>query len=488
MTRNAPRHPAARRRLLLVAGPPTAPAPRASRSAARASGTASGMSQYGAMGVAVAGLGLPDDPRALLHGHRARHAATAPREVRVLLQSQARQRRVLGRQRAAAAASCRPPAPTTRAAAAGGLVAAAVVARTRAGHGRAAAARDRPRLARPARPRRQRPQRTAPTAARSSSGPARSAASTPSTPSGSTTTSQGVVPVESPASWPIEALKAQAVAARTYAVTTGKGGRRLGPVPRHALAGLRRRRRRDGRDQRGDAGHAARSSSPTRARRWSRSSSPPRAGGPRTSRTRRSATTPQALAAVRRRSVRQRLAEAPLGADPDDLRGRRARGCGGLVKGRFRGIEVDQRGVLAAHRRRRHRRLARAHARDGRDAARPLRALRHVGLLHLDPLRPAPAPRRPAAARERHDGRRRPRGRGAGARTAPPPPGCAATCCPARRGARLDGAAARGRPLDRGGARADRRRRPLPRARGGARASTACAGRGQRRARACASG
>jgi stage II sporulation protein D len=35
---------------------------------------------------------------------------------------------------------------------------------------------------------------------------------------------QGVVPVESPSSWPLEALKAQAVAARTYAVTTGRGG------------------------------------------------------------------------------------------------------------------------------------------------------------------------------------------------------------------------------------------------------------------------
>ena len=34
----------------------------------------------------------------------------------------------------------------------------------------------------------------------------------------------GVVPAESPSTWPIEALKAQAVAARTYAVTTGKGG------------------------------------------------------------------------------------------------------------------------------------------------------------------------------------------------------------------------------------------------------------------------
>ena len=35
---------------------------------------------------------------------------------------------------------------------------------------------------------------------------------------------QGVVPAESPASWPLDALKAQAVAARTYAVTTSKGG------------------------------------------------------------------------------------------------------------------------------------------------------------------------------------------------------------------------------------------------------------------------
>ena len=32
---------------------------------------------------------------------------------------------------------------------------------------------------------------------------------------------QGVVPAESPASWPLEALKAQAIAARTYAITTG---------------------------------------------------------------------------------------------------------------------------------------------------------------------------------------------------------------------------------------------------------------------------
>jgi stage II sporulation protein D len=35
---------------------------------------------------------------------------------------------------------------------------------------------------------------------------------------------QGVVPAESPAYWPLEALKAQAIAARTYAITSARGG------------------------------------------------------------------------------------------------------------------------------------------------------------------------------------------------------------------------------------------------------------------------
>jgi stage II sporulation protein D len=35
---------------------------------------------------------------------------------------------------------------------------------------------------------------------------------------------KGVIPLEAPASWPVDALKAQAVAARTYALTTTKGG------------------------------------------------------------------------------------------------------------------------------------------------------------------------------------------------------------------------------------------------------------------------
>ena len=43
----------------------------------------------------------------------------------------------------------------------------------------------------------------------------------------------GVVPSESPASWPAAALQAQAVAARSYALTTNVNGKRLRPVRRH---------------------------------------------------------------------------------------------------------------------------------------------------------------------------------------------------------------------------------------------------------------
>jgi stage II sporulation protein D len=41
----------------------------------------------------------------------------------------------------------------------------------------------------------------------------------------------GVVPAESPSTWPIEALKAQAVAARTYAITTNKPGANFDQYP-----------------------------------------------------------------------------------------------------------------------------------------------------------------------------------------------------------------------------------------------------------------
>ena len=52
---------------------------------------------------------------------------------------------------------------------------------------------------------------------------------------------RGVVAGEMPSSWPLEALKAQAVAARTYALATRKTAASVRPVPRHALAGLPRR-------------------------------------------------------------------------------------------------------------------------------------------------------------------------------------------------------------------------------------------------------
>ncbi len=104
----------------------------------------------------------------------------------------------------------------------------------------------------------------------------------------------GVVSAEVPASWPAEALRAQAIAARTYAVTTNAGGA-AGLFTQYA----------DTRSQmyRGVAaetpatnaavaGDVRRRSSPTRARRSPRSSSRPAAGGPRTSRTASSAPTP----------------------------------------------------------------------------------------------------------------------------------------------------------------------------------------------------
>ena len=54
---------------------------------------------------------------------------------------------------------------------------------------------------------------------------------------------RGVVAGEMPSSWPLEALKVQAVAARTYAVSTAQDDRRLRPVPRHPLPDVPRRDR-----------------------------------------------------------------------------------------------------------------------------------------------------------------------------------------------------------------------------------------------------
>ena len=52
---------------------------------------------------------------------------------------------------------------------------------------------------------------------------------------------KGVVAGEMPSSWPLEALKVQAVAARTYALATRKTDRGLRPIPGHAVSGLQGR-------------------------------------------------------------------------------------------------------------------------------------------------------------------------------------------------------------------------------------------------------
>ena len=66
----------------------------------------------------------------------------------------------------------------------------------------------------------------------------------------------------------------------------------------------------------------------------------------------------------RRRPVRRRLAQAPLGPDPDDADAGRRASCAALVKGRFSGIKVvaarRARRGSCARRRRRHRAGARA--------------------------------------------------------------------------------------------------------------------------------
>ena len=56
---------------------------------------------------------------------------------------------------------------------------------------------------------------------------------------------KGVIPNESPPSWPQAALKAQAVAARSFALTGRRRRQRLRPLRRHPQPGLRGARKRD---------------------------------------------------------------------------------------------------------------------------------------------------------------------------------------------------------------------------------------------------
>ena len=66
---------------------------------------------------------------------------------------------------------------------------------------------------------------------------------------------RGVVAGEMPSSWPLEALKSQAVAARTYALATRKTDGAVRPVPRHPLADVPRRDRGERAQRRGGARH-----------------------------------------------------------------------------------------------------------------------------------------------------------------------------------------------------------------------------------------
>ena len=196
------------------------------------------MSQYGAYGFALNGRGYDQDPRATTTRAR-RSARTAGDVVRVLLQPSVSRSSFSGARKAA-----RPPAEPGRTyyvrQARGtvrgrqrrrrvlsplhGVLTVEAVARQAAPRGRGHLPRQ-PRV----------PHGRASSACRRS------------TRVGVEPYVRGVVARESPASWPAEALKAQAVAARTYALTTSKGGTRLRPVPGHPLAGLRRGRGRDGR-------------------------------------------------------------------------------------------------------------------------------------------------------------------------------------------------------------------------------------------------
>ena len=167
-----------------------APAGAATRFTIRGAGFGHGvgMSQYGAMGMAAQGWG---HRRILAHYYTGTDLGVLRRErvVRVLLQSTGGTAAFTGAT-AAAGRILNPARTYTVRPRAGGLVQLVGPRGNGAGDGRAAAARDGPRLAWSCAAWPATAARTAPTAARSSSARARSAASTPSTPWASRTTSR----------------------------------------------------------------------------------------------------------------------------------------------------------------------------------------------------------------------------------------------------------------------------------------------------------
>ena len=134
---------------------------------------------------------------------------------------------------------------------------------------------------------------------------------------------QGVVPAESPASWPAEALRAQAIAARTYAITTAKSADfdHYADTRSQVYGG---RRGRAGVDQCGGRGHA-----------WADRHLPGPAGrhvllldiwrSHRVGREHDAGERAEAVAGVGRRRVRRRLAAPSLDFEADDeVRGGRS--------------------------------------------------------------------------------------------------------------------------------------------------------------------
>ena len=262
---------------------------------------------------------------------------------------------------------------------------------------------------------------------------------------------QGVVPLESPS---VVADRGAQGAGRRGAHLRAhdeQGRRRLRPLPGHALAGLRRRRRRGGVHERGDAGDGRASSSPTKARPVATYFFSTSGGRTEDVENTSLGDTPQPwLKSVEDEfdGVSPRHRWGPIRMTLRERR-RQAR----LARPRaLQGHPGDHARPLAADRRRRRRRHGRAHARRRRDAARALRPLRHVGVLHVD----HDAQGAQAAAATRHGGPEAPV-----VARAPKIASLAGSVIPARRGARSRPAARR-RQLDPGGRDAAPRARPLP--------------------------
>ena len=159
---------------------------------------------------------------------------------------------------------------------------------------------------------------------------------------------EGRRPAEMPSTWPAEALEAQAVAARSYALanlTTVVTASNFDLYQRHAQPGLRRHRRRD-------AGHDARRRGDRAAgrplRRQGRDATSPRRSGGRTASAAEATGRRGPVPRLGRRPVRHALAVPRLGPGPL-RRARSSRRRSKLAGGRSRPAD-DRRGPSGARR------------------------------------------------------------------------------------------------------------------------------------------